>query len=100
MPSTLVLTGSSLSVDDLVEAAQDASSQVVPSTGALRRMAKNRAFAERVARRGDEVYGLSTGVGVRKKTRIKPTLFVDFQTRMVREHATGTRICIKRSVVF
>ena len=53
-------------------------------------MAGNRAFIEKLAARGDEIYGLSTGVGVRKKSKVaQGETMVLFQARMVREHSIG-----------
>jgi len=62
---------------------------IVPSADSYERMRVNRAFAEKLADRGDVVYGLSTGVGVRKKTAVDRKHMVQFQERMVLEHATG-----------
>jgi histidine ammonia-lyase len=84
----LVLTGSDLSIDRLVAAAR-AAEPVALAEDALERMRANRAFAERVAERGDEVYGLTTGVGVRKRNRIDADELAAFNRRLVREHRTG-----------
>ena len=84
----LTLTGSDLTIFTLVAAARHPAAVVV-SPEAIARMRSNRAFAERIAERGDDVYGLTTGVGVRKKTRIDPAELIRFNRRLLREHATG-----------
>ena len=87
--TTLVLTGNALTIPTLINAAQDPTHQILPSQDSLERMRTNRAFAEKLVARGDVVYGLSTGVGVRKKHTVEQEKMIQFQERMVREHATG-----------
>ena len=84
----LTLTGHDLSVPQLVEAARRPG-PVGVHIDAIERMRANRAFVERIAERGDPVYGLTTGVGVRKTRAIDADAMRDFNRRMVREHATG-----------
>ena len=104
----ICLTGQDLTISDLVRAARRPG-KVSVSAEALGRMQDNRSFAERarararlparpcaharvlsgVAARGDEVYGLSTGVGSRKTRRISTSELVTFNKRMIRDHATG-----------
>ena len=86
--STLTLTGFDLTITDLVTAARS-TGLITLSPDSLDRIRENRAFAERVAARGDDVYGLTTGVGVRAKRRIDPAEMVRFNQRLLREHATG-----------
>ena len=86
---TLHLNGKSLTIHDLFIAASDPTFQILPSSKSLATMQKNRQFAEKVAARGDIVYGLSTGVGIRKRNKVATERLIQFQTRMVREHATG-----------
>ncbi|MFM7692779.1 MAG: aromatic amino acid lyase, partial [Actinomycetota bacterium] len=61
----IVLTGSDLDLAALVRAAREPG-RVELGPGVVERMAENRAFAERIAERGDGVYGLTRGVGSRK----------------------------------
>ena len=42
------------------------------ATTAVERMRETRALVERVVERGDAVYGVTTGVGARKKHRVPP----------------------------
>ena len=86
----LLLTGRDLTIGQLVVASKDAAMAIAIDAAALTRMNCNRAFVEKVAARGDEVYGLSTGVGVRKKGKVaRGDAMLKFQERMVREHAVG-----------
>jgi hypothetical protein len=71
-------------------ASKDAAMAIAIDPAALTRMIGNRAFVEKIAARGDEVYGLSTGVGVRKKGKVaQGDAMLKFQERMVRDHAVG-----------
>ena len=88
LPDMLTLTGHDLSVPTLVEAARRPG-PVGVHVDALARMRENRAFAERIAERGDPVYGLTTGVGVRKNRSVDAEAMREFNRRVVREHATG-----------
>ena len=94
----LTLTGYDLSLPNLVEAAR-APGPVGLHVDALERMLVNRAFAERIAARGDDVYGLTTGVGVRKERSISPADMQRFNARLLREHATGQGPALPADVV-
>ena len=86
--SGLRITGEALTIDALVRAAREPG-PVELDSGVRARMQANRAFAERIAARGDDVYGLTTGVGVRKTSRVDATAMERFNRRVLREHATG-----------
>ena len=62
-------------------------------------MRVNRAFAERIAARGDDVYGLTTGVGVRKNRTVSADDLRAFNQRLLREHATGQGPALPPDVV-
>jgi histidine ammonia-lyase len=89
MANVLVLTGNDLTITALVTAARDASSTITLSEESRVKMRKNRCFAMKIAERGDDVYGLTTGVGMRKKRKVSDSEMVNFNARMVQEHATG-----------
>lgn len=97
-PAVLTLTGYDLSLPNLVEAAR-APGPVGLHVDALERMRVNRLFAERIAERGDDVYGLTTGVGVRKNRAVSPEEMRIFNARLVREHATGQGPALPADVV-
>ena len=94
----LTLTGYDLSLPNFVEAAR-APGPVGLHVDALERMLVNRTFAERIAARGDDVYGLTTGVGVRKTRRVSPEEMQRFNARLLREHATGQGPALPADVV-
>jgi len=93
-----IVNGYDLSLPNLVAAAR-APGPVGLDPEALERMRANRLFAERIAARGDDVYGLTTGVGVRKNRAVSPEEMRRFNARMVREHATGQGPALPADVV-
>lgn len=96
--TVLTLTGHDLSLPNFVAAARTPG-PVALDGDALERMRVNRAFAEHIAARGDDVYGLTTGVGVRKNRTVSPTEMRLFNARLVREHATGQGPALPADVV-
>jgi histidine ammonia-lyase len=66
---TLVLSGDSLTIEDVVRVARDGE-PVRLAPAAARRMAAARAVVERTLADGVEAYGVTTGVGVRKSFRV------------------------------
>ena len=94
----LTLTGHDLSLPLLVEAARRPG-PVGVHVDALERMRENRAFAERIAERGDAVYGLTTGVGIRKERTVDADAMREFNRRLMREHATGQGQALPADVV-
>jgi histidine ammonia-lyase len=94
----LTLTGHDLSLPLLVEAAR-APGPIGLDGDALERMRVNRLFAEHIAERGDAVYGLTTGVGVRKNRSFEQAELQRFNQRLLREHATGQGPALPPDVV-
>jgi histidine ammonia-lyase len=86
---TLVLDGGGLKVEDVVRVAREGV-LVELAPGALDRIAESRALVDRVVERGDEVYGLTTGVGARKKVRVPPEEIPAFNRRLVENHRMAT----------
>lgn len=84
----IVLSGGDLDLESLVRAAHEPG-RVELAPGVVERMAANRAFAERVAERGDGVYGLTRGVGSRKERGVTADDAAAFNRRLLREHANG-----------
>jgi histidine ammonia-lyase len=95
---TVVLRGSGLTVADVVRVARD-DEKVQLAPEALERMAETRALVERVVERGDEVYGVTTGVGARKKHRVPPEEIPNFNRRLIENHRIGTGPDAPRDVV-
>jgi histidine ammonia-lyase len=86
--ATVVVDGSSLDVGAVVAVAR-AGARVEVARGALARMAETRALVERVVLRGDSVYGLTTGVGVRKRVALAGDEIARFNRRIIAEHRTA-----------
>jgi histidine ammonia-lyase len=83
----IVLTGSDLRIDDVVAAAR-ARDTVTLDAGASSRMTATRAIVEQALERGDEVYGLNTGVGVLKRVGVPAhaETLASFNLAVVRAH--------------
>jgi histidine ammonia-lyase len=63
---TVVLTGMDLTVEEVVRIAREAEPvELAPS--AVERMSASRAVVDEVVERGEEIYGFTTGVGMRKR---------------------------------
>jgi histidine ammonia-lyase len=86
--ATVIVDGSSLEVGDVVAVAR-AGARVEIAPTALAHMAETRALVERVVRRGDSVYGLTTGVGVRKRVALAGDEIARFNRRIIAEHRTA-----------
>jgi histidine ammonia-lyase len=85
---TVVLTGNSLTLEEVVRVARDGE-EVSVSTEALTRMQESRALVERAVARGDEIYGVTTGVGARKKLRVPPEEIPAFNRALIANHRVG-----------
>jgi histidine ammonia-lyase len=85
---TVVLTGSGLTLEDVLAVARRGAA-VELEPGALDRMRKARSVAEESLARGETVYGLSTGVGVRKRAGVGVGEQAAFNTRLIQNHLVG-----------
>ena len=94
---TVTLTGSDLSLDDVVEVARG-EAQVSLGPSVAERVARGRAIVES-ALGGDPVYGLTTGVDVRKRTRVGADDLAEFNRRLILEHRVGQGDPAPRDVV-
>jgi histidine ammonia-lyase len=86
---TVVLDGESLTLADVAAVARGRE-PVALSGEAIERMREARALVERVIARGDAVYGLTTGVGVRKRVPVPPNELDEFNRRLIVNHRTGS----------
>ncbi|HEY8316767.1 MAG TPA: aromatic amino acid lyase, partial [Gaiellaceae bacterium] len=86
MPVTL--TGDTLSLDELVAVAR-AGEQVELATDVAGRVRSGRAIVEHALEGDAPVYGLTTGVGVRKRTAVEPGELAEFNRRLILEHRVG-----------
>jgi len=85
---TVVLTGEALTLEHVVSVAR-AGVGVELDPAALERMRRARALADRALADGETVYGLSTGVGVRKRATVEVAAQSDFNTRLILNHLVG-----------
>jgi histidine ammonia-lyase len=86
---TVFLDGSSLTLEDVVRVAREGE-DVALAAEAVERMRATRALVERVHEREDAVYGLTTGVGVRKRLRVVPEEAPAFNRALIENHLVGT----------
>jgi len=82
---TLAITGRDLTIDDVVRVAREGQ-RVALSAPARMQMKRSRTVVERAAARGDEVYGLTTGVGVFKRARLTAADVAEFNRRLLVNH--------------
>lgn len=85
---TVVLDGNGLTLADVVRVARGGE-RVELAPNAVERMARTRAVVERVLSRGERVYGLTTGVGARKKFDVGLEELDEFNRKMVSRHRTS-----------
>ena len=95
---TVVLSGSRLTLDELVRVARDGEAvALAPGVGA--RMARARSVVETVLAAGDPVYGLNTGVGVLKRVPLAPDEIARFNRRLLQNHRVAQGAPASREVV-
>jgi histidine ammonia-lyase len=85
---TVVLTGNDLTLEEVVRVAREGEEVSVPPE-ALARMQESRMLVERAVERGDEVYGVTTGVGARKKVRVPLEEMPSFNRALIANHRVG-----------
>jgi histidine ammonia-lyase len=83
----VVLTGSELTIEEVVRVARGGEPVQLAQT-ALERMRASRAVVEEVVARGDEIYGFTTGVGMRKRFAVEGEL-ADFNRMLISGHLIG-----------
>jgi histidine ammonia-lyase len=82
---TVVLDGNALTLGEVVRVARGREEVVIPPE-VLGRMGETRMLVDRAVERGDEVYGLTTGVGARKKVRVPPEDIPAFNRALIANH--------------
>ena len=85
---TVTLTGDTLTLDDLLAVAR-AGGRVELGADVAGGVRRGRAIVERALAGDSPVYGLTTGVGVRKRTRVEPDDLAEFNRRLILEHRVG-----------
>jgi histidine ammonia-lyase len=86
--TTVVLDGRSLTIEDVVAVARDGADVALAPEG-VERMRETRTLVERVLERGDPVYGMTTGVGARKKVPVAAEEMGAFNRALVANHLVG-----------
>ena len=94
---SVVLTGSDLSIDELVKVARDGE-PVELATDVSARMAASHAVVERSLHEGAEVYGLSTAVGVLKRVDVAAAA-AEYSREVLRSHRVGQGPAAPRDLV-
>jgi len=84
----IVLTGEDLTLDQVVAVARRGEA-VELSPDAMSRMRAARAVVERMLELDVAVYGLTTGVGARKRVRVSPAEAEDFNRMLILNHRVG-----------
>ena len=84
---SVVLTGTSLTLEEVLRVAR-AGERVELDPAALERMRRSREVVESALARGEQVYGFSTGVGMRKLFAVREDQ-ARFNRRLVRGHLVG-----------
>jgi histidine ammonia-lyase len=85
---TVSVTGRSLDLDQL-ERVASSREPVELAQGVIERVQAGRDVVLRSLERGEPVYGLTTGVGVRKRTRVTDDELAEFNRRLILEHRVG-----------
>jgi histidine ammonia-lyase len=99
MPTTVSLTGDSLTLAQVVSLARDPSVRVVADPAARERLAASRASVERALAGGATIYGINTGFGKLANVRIAAGQLDQLQVNLVRSHAAGVGAPLPRDVV-
>jgi histidine ammonia-lyase len=85
---TVIISGSGLGLDEVTRVARGGE-RIALAEKARLHMARARAVVEEVLARGDEVYGLTTGVGTLKRVRIAERDEPWFNRRLLDNHHVG-----------
>src|ERR1700722_7532709 len=86
-PGSVILDGE-LTASDVAAIASGARLEL--DSGALARVAGNRAALEEILSTGTPVYGISTGFGALVSNTVAPELQRHLQVNLLRSHAAGT----------
>src|SRR5215207_9245765 len=100
MPQTeCVLDGRSLTVEEVVRVARDASVRVSLESGARRALLDSRHLVDRAIDSNQTIYGINTGFGKLANVRIPPDQLDQLQANLIRSHAAGIGSPLSRPVV-
>jgi histidine ammonia-lyase len=82
------LTGTSLKLDDVLAVARDGE-RVTIADGAIEKMRRRRAIVERASAEGAPVYGVTTGVGMRRNSSVDAESARSFNRSAILGHLVG-----------
>jgi histidine ammonia-lyase len=88
MSQTVVLTGDSLTIADVVAVAREFA-PVEISSEAAERADRSRAAVERMLATGQPIYGVNTGFGKLANVSIPPDQLLELQRNLIRSHVAG-----------
>jgi histidine ammonia-lyase len=88
LTESVVVDGSSLTIDKLVKVAR-LNCRVELARESAARIEKSRSALERLAQEGKTIYGVTTGFGALSHTRITLDQASELQTKLLRSHASG-----------
>jgi histidine ammonia-lyase len=94
----VVLTGASLTIDEVEAVARHAANAVLDES-ARQRIEDARAVIDRLVEAGELVYGVTTGFGDLASVRIEPAAVERLQENLLVSHATGVGAPLPREVV-
>lgn len=94
----VIVDGSSLTIDQ-VDRVSRHGEVVVLGDAVIQCMTQSRSRVEQVLARGDAVYGLSTGLGERKRVRVDQADIGTFNQRLIESHRVGTGAWVADEVV-
>jgi histidine ammonia-lyase len=94
----VTLTGGTLTLDELLAVARGGA-HVELAADVFERVQAGRAIVERALAGDAPVYGLTTGVGVRKRTAVEPGELAEFNRRLILEHRVGQGTAAPAEVV-
>ncbi len=95
----LRLTGTDLGLVALAEAAARTHPGITLSRPALTRMRRSRRIVEDIVKRGDAVYGVTTGLGARASERLSESELAAFSLRTIRGRAHAVGPCLSARTV-
>lgn len=87
--TTLLLTGRTLTLPEVVAAARHPGARLALDPAALHRLADSRALVERAIQRGGAIYGINTGFGKLANVRVAEDQLDQLQVNLIRSHAAG-----------
>ncbi len=86
---SLVLTGGSLTIPDVVTIARAPEAMVRLDSTALAALGRSRALVDQAIARGETIYGINTGFGKLANVRIAADQLEQLQVNLIRSHAAG-----------